>query len=133
MTAISPSTRAGSFRRSRSVPRSRGRILEPAAGRGHISLELRRAGFDVVSFDLRRYADPLVHDIGIGDIRRLSRSKDSTWVVTNLPYRDLTELTAHLTRLGARDRCGVALLVRAEWLIPKAAVSSMSTRISRAQ
>jgi hypothetical protein len=41
-------------------------------------------------------------------------------VVTNLPYRDLTELTAHLTRLGARDRCCLALLVRAEWLFPKA-------------
>ena len=57
------------------------------------------------------------------------------WVVTNLPYRDLTELTAHPTSAARlRDRCGVALLVRAEWLIPKArSVSSMSTRISPAQ
>ena len=46
-----------------------GRVLEPAAGRGHLSLELRRAGRDVSSFDLHRYADPLVHDMGIGDIR----------------------------------------------------------------
>jgi hypothetical protein len=103
----------------RSVP-IEGRVLEPAAGRGHLSLELRRAGLDVASFDLHRYADPLVHDVGTGDIRRLTTLEGFAWVVTNLPYRDLTELTAHLTRLGARDRCGVALLVRAEWLIPNA-------------
>ena len=52
----------------RSVP-IEGRVLEPAAGRGHLSLEMRRAGLDVASFDLHRYADPLVHDIGTGDIR----------------------------------------------------------------
>ena len=104
----------------RSVPEISGRILEPAAGRGHISLELRRAGFDVVSRDIRRYLVPLVDGIGVGDIRELESLAGFDWAVTNLPYRNLTELTAHLTRLGARDRCGVALLVRAEWLIPKA-------------
>ena len=58
----------------RSVP-IEGRVLEPAAGRGHLSLELQRAGLDVVSFDLHSYADPLVHDIGTGDMphaRRIS-------------------------------------------------------------
>ena len=55
----------------RSVPEISGRILEPAAGRGHISLELRRAGFDVVSRDMRRYLTPLVDDIGHGEIREL--------------------------------------------------------------
>jgi hypothetical protein len=104
----------------RSVPEISGRILEPAAGRGHISLELRRAGFDVVSRDIRSYLAPLVDGIGIGDIRELESLAGFDWVVTNLPYRDLTELTAHLTRLGARDRCCLALLVRAEWLFPKA-------------
>ena len=104
----------------RSVPEISGRLLEPAAGRGHISLELRSAGFDVVSRDIRRYLVPLVDGIGVANIRELDSLAGFDWVVTNLPYRDLTELTAHLTRLGARDRCGVALLVRAEWLIPKA-------------
>jgi hypothetical protein len=97
-----------------------GRVLEPAAGRGHLSLELRRAGRDVSSFDLHRYADPLVHDMGIGDIRRLTTLAGFTWVVTNLPYSDLEELAAHLIGLGVRDRCGVALLVRSEWIVPKA-------------
>ena len=103
----------------RSVP-IEGRVLEPAAGRGHLSLELRRAGLDVVSFDLYRYADPLVHDIGIGDIRGLTTLEGLAWVVTNLPYMDLEELATHLISLGVRDRCGVALLVRAEWIVPKA-------------
>ena len=42
------------------VPAIAGRILEPAAGRGHLSLELRRTGLEVVSFDLRRYANRLI-------------------------------------------------------------------------
>ena len=58
----------------RSVP-IEGRVLEPAAGRGHLSLELRRAGLDVASFDLHRYADPLVHDIGTGDIREADNAR----------------------------------------------------------
>jgi hypothetical protein len=62
-----------------------GRVLEPAAECGHLSLELRRAGLDVAPFDLNRYADPLAHDIGIGDIGRLA-TLAVTWVVTNLPY-----------------------------------------------
>ena len=103
----------------RSVP-IEGRVLEPAAGRGHLSLELRRAGLDVASFDLHSYADPLVHDIGIGDIRGLTTLEGFAWVITNLPYSDLEELATHLIGLGARDRCSVALLVRTEWIVPKA-------------
>jgi hypothetical protein len=30
------------------------------------------------------------------------------------------ELATHLIGLGVRDHCGVALLVRAEWIVPKA-------------
>ena len=33
----------------------KGRVLEPAAGRGHISLELKRAGPIVESFDIQAY------------------------------------------------------------------------------
>ena len=95
-------------------------MLEPAAGRGHLSLELRRAGLDVVSFDLHRYSQPLVHDVGTGDIRGLTTLEGFAWVVTYLPYSDLEELATHLIGLGIRDRCGVALLVRSEWIVPKA-------------
>ena len=96
------------------------RVLEPAAGIGHLSFELRCAGLQVVSFDRRRYADPLVPDIRVGDIRELASLKGFAWVVTNLPYRDLTELATHLIGLGVRDCCGVALLLRAEWFVAKA-------------
>ena len=97
-----------------------GPVLEPAAGQGHISFELGRAGLDVTSFDMRRYRNPLVPDIREGDIRKLAALDGFAWVVTNLPYDDLAELASHLIELGARDRCGVALLLRAEWFAPKA-------------
>jgi len=103
----------------RSVPIA-GRILEPAAGRGHLSRELKRAGYEVASFDIKPYADPLADDIGIGDIRALESLTGFDWVVTNLPYGDLEELAEILIKLGVRGRCNVALLVRAEWIIPKA-------------
>jgi hypothetical protein len=57
-----------------------GRILEPAAGRGHISRELVRAGLKVRSFDLHRYGDPLVPDISVGDIRELTALIAYDWV-----------------------------------------------------
>jgi hypothetical protein len=95
-----------------------GVVLEPAAGLGHITRELIRAGLEVTSFDLRRYENPLVSDIAIGDIRQLTSLAGFDWIVTNLPYEDLTELATHLIGLGVRDRCGVALLVRAQWIAP---------------
>ena len=97
-----------------------GRVLEPAAGQGHLSLELKRAGLDVTSFDIRRYEDPLVPDIGVGDIRQLESLAGYDWVVSNLPYESLTELTAHRPASQRATRCGVALIVRSQWLVPKA-------------
>ena len=98
----------------------KGRVREPTAGPGHISLELKRAGLIVESFDIRAYENPLVPDIRQGDIRSLESLAGFSWAVTNLPYGDLEELAEILVRLGTRDRCGVALLVRAEWPIAKA-------------
>jgi hypothetical protein len=98
----------------------KGRVLEPAAGRGHISLELKRAGLIVESFDIRAYENPLVPDIGLGDIRKCESLAGFSWVVTNLPYGDLEELAGILLKLGTRDCCNVALLARAEWPIAKA-------------
>ena len=114
----------------RSVP-IEGRVLEPAAGRGHLSFELRRAGLEVASFDLHRYANPLVPDIETGDIRRLTTLEGFAWVVTNLPYGDLEELATHLIGLGVRDHCSVALLLRAEWIVPKAGARTPALRRRR--
>ena len=41
-------------------------------------------------------------------------------MITNLPYRDLEDLTEILVKLGVRDGCSIALLMRTEWIIPKA-------------
>jgi hypothetical protein len=57
----------------------KGRVLEPAAGRGHISLELKRAGLIVESFDIRAYENPLVPNIGQGDIRSLESLAGFSW------------------------------------------------------
>ena len=62
-------------------------MLEPAAGRGHLSLELRRAGLEVASFDLHRYANPLVPDIEAGDIRRLTTLEPAMSLFVD-PYRE---------------------------------------------
>ena len=97
-----------------------GRVLEPAAGRGHLSLELKRAGLDVISSDVKTYDDPLVSDISIGDIRALTTLAGFDWVVSNLPYSHMTELATLLTNLGARAHCNVALIARNGWLSPKA-------------
>ena len=64
--------------------------------------------------------DPLVPDIGIGDIRQLQSLAGYDWVISNLPYSHMTELATLLTDLGARDHCNVALIVRNGWLPPKA-------------
>ena len=77
----------------RSVPEISGRVLEPAAGRGHISLGLRRAGFDVVSRDIRRCLVPLIDGIGVGDLRALEFARRIRLGGHQPPYRDLTELT----------------------------------------
>ena len=80
----------------------KGRVLEPAAGRGHISLELKRAGLIVESFDIRAYENPLVPDIGQGEIRRLESLAGFSWAVTKLPYGDLEELAEILVKRSGR-------------------------------
>ena len=97
----------------------KGRVFEPAAGRGHISLELNAPALSSSPSTSRPTKNPLVPDIGQGDIRSLESLAGFSWAATNLPYGDLEGLAEILVRLGTRDRCGVALLVRAEWPIAK--------------
>ena len=98
-----------------------GPVFEPAAGVGHLALALRRAhGLEVIASDLHVYENPLIPDIGIGDIRTLDSLRGFRFVVTNLPYREQDELAAHLVALGARDGCSIALLTRAEWITARA-------------
>jgi hypothetical protein len=97
-----------------------GPVLEPAAGVGHMVVELRRHGLEVVAGDLHAYEDPLVLDIAVCDLRQIDSLFDFKWLVTNLPYREQDEFSAHLVKLGVRDGCSVALLTRAEWIVARA-------------
>lgn len=92
-------------------------ILEPAAGVGHMAVEFRRLGFSVFAMDVRSHENPLIEDIMVADMRRMTSIRGFKWIVTNLPYQDQDELGARLVALGARDGCSVALLTRAEWIV----------------
>ena len=74
-----------------------GPVLEPAAGVGHLVRELRRGrGLEVIASDVHAYAEPLVPDIGIQDIRAINSLWAFRFVVTNLPYQTQDELGADL-------------------------------------
>jgi hypothetical protein len=80
-----------------------GSVLEPAAGLGHMVIELRRGhGLAVTASDLRAYPDPLIPDIAIRDLRSI----DTLSGFTNLSYRDQDVLAAHLVELGACPSSG---------------------------
>ena len=106
------STRTGSCRRCCARFRSRAACSSPRPAAAIISRELKRAGCEVESFDIRAYEDPLVPDIGLGDIRKLETLAGFAWVVTNLPYGDLEELAEILVGSGhataAAWRCSCA-------------------------
>lgn len=58
-----------------------GRILEPSCGEGHISRQLQKAGYEVVSRDLA--------DRGFGEVSDFLSPENKEWngdIVTNPPY-----------------------------------------------
>ena len=62
------------------------KVIEPCAGRGHISSELLRNGHDVISYDLNVYPDSLVDINTPYDALELPKDKDVKGVITNPPY-----------------------------------------------
>jgi hypothetical protein len=89
-------------------------IVEPCAGRGNISIELLRHGYDVRSYDLNEYKDHLCH-ITVGqDVLTLERPEDAHALVTNPPYhKDLPRLIAEK---GVAEYDLTALFVRLTFL-----------------
>jgi hypothetical protein len=79
--------------------------LEPACGRGHMSVTLAEYFGEVVSSD--------IFDYGFGRVGDFSKSTHSErsfdWVITNPPFR-LGEVFIH--RAMKIARCGVAMLTR---------------------
>ena len=89
-------------------------IAEPCAGRGNISIELIRQGYDVRSFDLFEYDNPLCN-ITIGqDVLTLQKPDGAEALVTNPPYhKDLPRLIAEK---GVSEYDLTALFVRLTFL-----------------
>lgn len=92
------------------------RVLEPAAGRGHLIVALNNAGWgNVTGMDLIAHPVPLVDGIKTGDIRDIKSLSGYDAVITNLPYDIQDSLLEHLLSIAQRDMVAVAILTRAEW------------------
>jgi hypothetical protein len=89
-------------------------IVEPCAGRGNISIELQRCGFNVTSFDLHKY-DPVLCNIQTCvDVLSLPKQPGYDALVTNPPYhKDLPRLIAEK---GIAEYEVTALFVRLTFL-----------------
>lgn len=62
------------------------KLIEPCAGRGHISRELQRMGHEVTSYDLNAYDNSLIENIETGVDALTMERKNVDGVVTNPPY-----------------------------------------------
>ena len=89
-------------------------IVEPCAGRGNISIELQRCGFNVASFDLYQY-NPTLCAIQTGvDVLSLPKQVGYDALVTNPPYhKDLPRIIAEK---GIAEYDVTALFVRLTFL-----------------
>lgn len=90
-------------------------IIEPCAGRGHISKELTRHGFEVISYDLNDHPNK-VHPIdrtGV-DAQFLVEHDPSFGVVTNPPY--FKDLPYKLANKFVREYDFTAFFVRLTYL-----------------
>lgn len=83
--------------------------LEPAAGRGYLARALREHFRTVIEADVVSYGRP---ELRIADFLG-GAVEEADWIITNPPFR-LAERFA-VRALGAA-RCGVALLVRTQFL-----------------
>jgi hypothetical protein len=89
-------------------------IVEPCAGRGNISIELLRHGYDVRSYDLNDYENSLCHIVRGQDVMDLQKPYDAEALVTNPPYhKDLPRLIAEK---GVSEYDFTALFVRLTFL-----------------
>ena len=89
-------------------------IVEPCAGRGNISIELIRHGYDVRSYDLNEYKDYLC-SVTVGqDVLTLEKPKDAQALVTNPPYHK--DLPRKIAEKGVAEYDLTALFVRLTFL-----------------
>lgn len=89
-------------------------IVEPCAGRGNISIELIRNGFNVSSFDMHDYEDKLC-PIQVGqDVLDLPKQQGYNALITNPPY--FQDLPRKIALKGLQDYDVTALFVRLTYL-----------------
>lgn len=89
-------------------------VVEPCAGRGNISVELMRHGYNVQSFDLNTYDNPLCPITTGQDVLTLQKPFEAEAFVTNPPYhKDLPRLIAEK---GVAEYDVTALFVRLTFL-----------------
>lgn len=90
-------------------------IIEPCAGRGNISIELLRHGYDVRSYDLHEYDNPLCSIKTGQDVMDLQRpDKKNVGLVTNPPYHK--DLPRKIAEKGVDEFDLTALFVRLTFL-----------------
>ena len=89
-------------------------IVEPCAGRGNISIELLRHGYDVRSYDLHEYDNSLCA-ITVGqDFMTLQKPSDAQGLVTNPPYHQ--DLPRKIAEKAVNEYYFVAMFVRLTFL-----------------
>jgi hypothetical protein len=97
------------------------RIIEPAAGIGHLVEGLRGVGYTVEAQDIVAHPDPIVDDIiAPRSITEIDSLAGFDAVVTNLPYDTQDVLLKHLLPIAHRDGAMVCTLTRAAWHMAKA-------------
>ena len=90
------------------------KIVEPCAGRGNISIELLRHGFDVMSFDLFEYKDILCTITTGVNVLDLQKPEGYCALVTNPPYHK--DLPRKIAEKGVAEYEVTAMFVRLTFL-----------------
>ena len=90
------------------------KIVEPCAGRGNISIELLRNGYDVKSYDLHDYNDKLCNIVSGQDVLDLKRPEGYEGLITNPPY--FKDLPMKIMKKGIQEYDFTALFVRYTFL-----------------
>lgn len=89
-------------------------IIEPCAGRGNISIELARNGYNVKSFDLNDHPNK-VYDVVTGvDVLDLKKQEGYDAFITNPPY--FKDLPRKIAEKGVSEYDYTALFVRLTFL-----------------
>jgi len=89
-------------------------IVEPCAGRGNISVELERLGYNVISYDLNDHKSKVTKVFTGFDVLDLPKQSGYDGLVTNPPY--FKDLPRKIAEKGVAEYDYTALFVRLTFL-----------------